>query len=95
MKRTRRKFTSKFKAKIVLEVLKERETVQQIASRYEIHPNQISMWKSQFLSTAENLFDMDLRSPEKKREAEEEKLYKKIGQLQVEVDFLKKSLGEI
>lgn len=95
MKRTRRKFTSKFKAKVVLDVLRERETLQQIASKYEIHANQISMWKRQFLDSAENLFDGDLRTPERKQEADEEKLYKKIGQLQVEVDFLKKSLGEI
>ena len=43
MKRSRRKFSSKFKTKVVLEVLKECETVQQIAARHEIHPNQISM----------------------------------------------------
>ena len=45
MKKSRRKFSSKFKTKVVLEALKERETIQQLASRYELHPNQISIWK--------------------------------------------------
>lgn len=74
-----------------MEVLKERETVQQIAARYEIHPNQISMWKRQFLDGAEGVFNGDVKAPEKRSEEEQAKLYKKIGQLQVEVDFLKKA----
>ena len=94
MRRERRKFSSKFKTKVVLEVLKERDTVQQIAARYEIHPNQISMWKRQFLDGAEGVFNGEVKAPEKRSEEEQAKLYKKIGQLQVEVDFLKKSLGE-
>jgi transposase len=84
MKRSRRKFSSKFKTKVVLEVLKERETVQQIAARYEIHPNQIGMWKRQFLDGAEGVFNGDVKAPEKRSEEEQAKLYKKIGQLQVE-----------
>ena len=94
MKRSRRKFSSKFKTKVVLEAIKERESIHQIAARYEIHPNQISMWKRQFLDSAEGVFNGDVKVPEKRAEEEQAKLYKKIGQLQVEVDFLKKSLGE-
>lgn len=94
MKRERRKFSSKFKTKVVLEALKERDTIQQIAARYEIHPNQISMWKKQFLDGAEGVFNGEVKAPEKRTEEEQAKLYKKIGQLQVENDFLKKSLGE-
>ena len=45
MKQTRRKFEPSFKAKVALEALKERETLQQLALKYELHPNQISQWK--------------------------------------------------
>lgn len=75
MKRSRRKFSSKFKTKVVLEVLKERETVQQIAARHEIHPNQISMCKRQFLDGAEGVFNGDVKAPEKRSEEEQAKLY--------------------
>ena len=94
MKTTRPKFTSKFKTKVVLEALKERETIHQLAARYEIHPTQISMWKRQFLDSAEGVFEGDVKPVPKPPEEDHEKLYKKIGRLQMEVDFLKKSLGE-
>lgn len=94
MKRNRRKFSSKFKTKVVLASLKERETIQQLATRFEIHPNQISQWKRQFLDGADTVFDSSSKSSSKESEKVEDKLYKKIGYLQVQVDFLKKNLGE-
>jgi transposase-like protein len=94
MKTTRRKFTSKFKTKVVLEALKERETIHQIAARYEIHPTQINTWKRHFLDSAEGVFEGNVKRAAKSAEEDQEKLYKKIGKLQMEVDFLKKSLGE-
>jgi len=87
---TRRKFTSKFKTKVVMECLKERHSLCELAQKYEIHPNQISMWKRQYLDGAEGLFNGDVKAPEKRSEEEQAKLYKKIGQLQVEV-FKKKA----
>lgn len=94
MKRSRRKFTSKFKTKVVLEALTERETIQQLGARYELHPNQISIWKRQFLENAEKVFEEEAQEEKQRLEADQDKLYKKIGMLQVQVDFLKKSLGE-
>lgn len=96
MKKSRRKFTAKFKAKVAIEALQERMTIQQIASKYEIHPNQISQWKRQFLDGAESVFESDTSAKDQQKElqSEQDKLYKKIGRLQVENDFLKKSLGE-
>lgn len=87
----RRKFSSKFKTKVVLEALKERQTVAQLAQKYELHPNQISTWKKEFLSGAEQVFD---GPKSQKTEAEEEKdrLLKTIGRLKIEVDFLKDAL---
>jgi transposase len=88
----RTKHTAGFKTKVVLEALQERETIQEIGKKYGIHPNQISTWKTQFLSRASDIFEKggSNRDPEK----EKSELFKKVGQLQMEVDFLKKVLGK-
>jgi transposase len=88
----RKKYTSGFKTNVVLEALQERETIQEIAKKYELHPTQISNWKSQFLSEASGVFERGVtKSDDEKEKAE---LFKKVGQLQMEVDFLKKVLGK-
>jgi len=93
MKRKRRHFGAKFKTKVVLEALKERESLQQIAEKYELHPNQITTWKRQFLENADQAFGDDKSAAELKRaEKEREELYKQIGQMKVENEFLKKKL---
>ncbi|RNC63604.1 transposase [Proteiniphilum sp. X52] len=88
----RKSYSSGFKTKVVLEVLKERETVQEIARKYELHPSQISTWKSQFPSNADSIFARGASKPEDDRE--KDALFKKVGQLQPKVDFLKKVLGK-
>lgn len=87
----RRKFTAEFKTKVVLEALKERQTLNELAQKYQLQPNQINSWKKEFLSNASTAFD-DKAKKKSDKEADPAKLYEKIGQLQVEVDFLKKSL---
>ncbi len=88
----RKKYTSGFKTEVVLEALQERETIQEMARKYDLHPTQISNWKSQFLSEASGVFEKGVtKSDEEKEKAE---LFKKVGQLQMEVDFLKKVLGK-
>ena len=88
----RRKFTSKFKTKVVLEALSERYTLAQLAERHQLHPNQISQWKSQFLSNAEMVFDKGAKSPKEQADQEKDQLLKTIGQQKVELDFLKNAL---
>jgi len=91
MKNTRRKFTAKFKAKVAIEAIQEKLTIQKIAAKYEVHPNRISQWKRLFLYNAESVFSSGSESTEKSvLEEEQDKMYKKIGRLQVENDFLKK-----
>jgi transposase len=91
---TRRKFTSEFKKKVVLEALKERNTIQELAAKYEIHPQQITDWKRHFMDNSEAAFERS--GSEDGKNAEHEKLigqlYAQIGQLKVENDFLKKKL---
>ena len=91
MKRKRRKFSSKFKAKVAIEAIKERQTLSELAERFELHPNQISTWKRQFLENSEGVFK-EKTSQKDKTEVQAAKLYQKIGQLEIENDFLKKNL---
>ncbi|HLF45420.1 MAG TPA: transposase [Chitinophagaceae bacterium] len=88
----RKNYTSGFKTKVVLEALQERETIQEIGKKYEVHPNQISTWKSQFLSGASSVFEKGVVKNDDEKEKVE--LFKKVGQLQMQVDFLKKVLGK-
>ena len=89
---TRRKFTSKFKTKVVLEALKERDTIQVLAQKFDISPQQINLWKREFVSQAESLFDKVKASKKSESEQKEDQLLKVIGQLKVENDFLSKAL---
>lgn len=90
----RRKFSSKFKTKVVLEALSERYTVQELGRKYEVHPNQITKWKGEFLENAEEVFDKGKKSEDRSAiEKEKAQLYEKVGQLQVEVDFLRNALS--
>ena len=87
----RRKFSSKFKTKVALEALKERETIAQLAQQYELHPTQINTWKKEFLIGAEDVFG-NPKSQKSEAEEEKDRLLKTIGQLKIEVDFLKDAL---
>ena len=88
----RRKFTSKFKTKVVLAALKEHESVSELAMKYELAPTQISKWKKEFLANAETVFGSGLVSAKSDSEKERERLLQTIGELKVENDFLKKNL---
>jgi transposase-like protein len=89
MKKTRRKFTSGFKAMVAIEALKERESLAELSKRFEVHPTVISKWKQEFLEKSADVFD---NKSEGESGIDPEKLYAKIGQLEIENDFLKKSL---
>ena len=93
-KRIKRKFSADFKAKVVIEAIKERETIETISRKYELHPNQVTTWKKEFINNAAAAFatKSDLSDDKKQQEADREKLYAQIGQLKVENDWLKKKL---
>ena len=89
---TRRKFTSKFKTKVVLESLKERQTVKELAQKFEITPQQINTWKREFLKDADTVFSKGEKSKKSEAQEQEERLLKVIGKQKVELDFLKNAL---
>jgi len=86
--KNRRRFSAAFKAEVAVEALKERESLAELSSRYQIHSNLIKRWKQEFIERSPEIFETS--PPEKEFEAEREKLFAKIGQLEMECDWLKK-----
>jgi transposase len=91
-KRDRRKFTATFKTEVVLEALRERKTISELAQQFDLHPNQISVWKKEFLAGASKVFQDPGDHERENLEEERDRLYQQIGKLQVENTFLKKSM---
>jgi transposase-like protein len=84
--------TAAFKKRVALDALKENKTLAQLASEHGVHPMQISEWKRELLDGAETIFER--KGSKRQREPiEREDLERKIGQLTVELDYLKKKLG--
>lgn len=93
MRKKRRNFSADFKLKVVLEALKERESLNDLAQKHQLHQNQISKWKTDFLSQALDFMTHTSKNSKTEPQVDTDKLYSKIGQLQVELDFLKKKLS--
>lgn len=92
----RNRYTAEFKTKVVLEVLREEQTVNEIAGKYEISPVLLSRWKAEFLERASMVFGREKKAAEKMKRSYEEKqgeLEKLVGQLTLEVKWLKKKSG--
>jgi len=95
MRKQRRKFTSEFKTRVEIEALKERYTLSELAKKFDLHPNQISKWKQEFLENASIVFEQKRKKKEQEPQVDIDKLYNKIGQLEMEKDFLKKNLKKL
>lgn len=92
-RRSRRNHSAAFKAKVALAALKSEETLVQLAERFDVHPNQITQWKSQLLQRAAELFASGSARPEEGPSLKE--LHAKIGQQALEIDFLAGALGKL
>ncbi len=90
---TRRKFTAKFKTKVVLSALKEQKTLSELGQQYNLGPTQISKWKKEFMTGAESIFRSKQKPGKEEHYGDRETLLKTIGELKVENDFLKKTLS--
>ena len=93
MSKTRRNHGSAFKAKIALEALKGELTVAEIAAKHGVHPTLVNEWKRLLVEGASGVFETGAGKAEQATTAATDELYKQIGQLKVENDFLARRLG--
>ena len=94
----RNHYSANFKAQVVIEVLREEATVNEIAAKYGIHPVMLSRWKQEFTERASDVFMKGPSEAEKELKKEQQhvaELERKVGQLTYEVDWLKKKSEEI
>jgi transposase len=89
----RQSFDKAFKAKVALEALREELTLQEIAKKYGVHPNQISLWKKQVIENLPEIFERPNKKTEDERQAENQydEALKTLGAMKIENEFLKKS----
>jgi len=92
MQNKRRNHSAAFKAKVALAAAKGDKTTTELASEYQVHPNQITQWKKQLLESLPEIFSRRRRNEQQDQEALTAQLYQQIGQLKVELDWLKKNL---
>ena len=93
MLKSRRSHTAEFKAKVVTEAIHGVKSVNELGAQYDVHPTQITKWKRQVLDALPGLFSNHRQRAEKADEELKARLYQQIGQLQVELDWLKKKCG--
>ena len=93
MAQKRRKHSPAFKAKVALAAIKGEQTINEISSRFGVHPNQISKWKKQAIEELAAVFSGKRDRKQKQQQELTEELYKQIGQLKFELDWLKKKSG--
>jgi transposase-like protein len=95
MSKKRRQHNPEFKARVGLEALKGIEPVHAIAARYQVHPTQVTQWKKELLEGLPEVFTRKASTSAAEAAEREAKLFQKIGQLEVEVDWLKKNSAEL
>ena len=93
MTRSRKHYSAEQKANIALTALKGQQTVNEIASDFGVHPTQVAQWKKQLVTEAPQVFSSGRASTAEDTDALQARLYQEIGQLKVELDWLKKKSG--
>jgi len=91
----RKNYTKAFKSKVALEAVKGQKTSNELATEFSVHVSQINLWKKQLLEALPEVFSLRKGHAESEFEAERDLLYRQIGKLQVEVDWLKKKTGHL
>ncbi len=91
----RKKHSKEYKTKVAIAAIKGHQTINEIASEFGVHANQVSRWKKEALESLPLVFGNTQAKAEKDAEKEKNHLFQKIGKLQVEIEWLKKNLGEL
>lgn len=93
----RKNYDKAFKSKVALEALREESTIQELGKKYDVHPNQVSKWKRQVIEAMPDIFERPNKKSDSERKAEEERdaQLKKVGELTLENDFLKKKYRQL
>ena len=92
-KRSRKKHSGAFKAKVALEAVKGERTLNELAGHFEVHPSQVVQWKQRLLAGAVDVFNGGVERDAAEEAALRDRLYQEIGQMKVELDWLKKSMS--
>lgn len=93
MTQKRRRHTDQFKLKVALEAVKGLKTINEIASEYNLHPNQVSGWKKQLLEEGVTIFGSHTARQQREQAAKEAELYEQIGRLKMELEWLEKKVA--
>ena len=89
MKQTRKKYDAKFKGKVAIEAIKERETLNELATKYELSPVMISRWKKEFIENSAAAFETP-KVDDAALEKQKDRYLRKIGDLEMQLDFAKR-----
>jgi transposase len=93
MTRQRKQYSAEFKAKVALAAMRGEQTINQLSAIFGVHPNQIGIWKKQAQEAIKTAFNGHSAHQQQADEQLKERLYSQIGQLKVELDWLKKKVG--
>jgi len=91
--KSRKRYDNQFKARVAVEAIQGHRTLAEIGSNYGVHPNQIGQWKKQALKSLPSVFSGQQERQQQDTEALQSELYRQIGQLKVELEWLKKNSG--
>jgi putative transposase len=94
MSTKRRRFNSEFKFRVALEAAKGQQTIGELASKHNLHPNQISQWKRQLLEDGADVFSRNGTKEQEDQEVVQAELYEQIGRLKMELEWLKKKAAQ-
>jgi len=86
----RRRHSAEFKFQVALEAAKGQKTINELASEFSVHPNQISQWKRELLESGDSLFQLAAGRDQRAQDALQAELYEQIGRLKMELEWLKK-----
>lgn len=95
MSGVRRRHSAAFKAKVALEAVRQEKTISQLSGEYGVHPNQITQWKKKLLADMPDIFSGKRKKKARADEELQSELYRQIGQLKVELDWLKKKSARL